>query len=206
MTDLIFYTNPMSRGQITRWMLEETGLPYETRILEYESTMKAPEFLAINPMGKVPALRHGDHVVTEAAAICMYLAEIAPQAGLAPAPGDPLRADYMRWMFFGAGTLEPAVITHFMGVETTDPAAYRRAGWGSFPRVIDVMQDHLSDGRRYWLGDAFSAVDVYIGAQLAFGLQFETLPKGGVFDSYVAGLKSRPAAIRADKIDAPAAG
>ena len=99
--ELVFYTNPRSRGRIVRWMLEEIGQPYRTEVLDYSTTMKAPAYLAINPMGKVPALRHGDAVVTEAAAICAYLADAFPQAKLAPPPGDRLRAPYYRWMFFG---------------------------------------------------------------------------------------------------------
>ncbi len=103
--ELVLYTHPMSRGRVARWMLEETGQPYRTEVLEYGSSMKAPSYLAINPMGKVPALRHGDAVITENAAICAYLADAFPQANLAPAPGDPLRGPYFRWLFFAAGPL-----------------------------------------------------------------------------------------------------
>src|SRR4051794_9344102 len=107
MTDeLVFYTHPMSRGRIVRWMLEEVGQPYRTEVLEYGTTMKAPEYRAINPMGKVPAIRHGDTVVTETAAICAYLADAFPEAGLAPPPGDRLRGPYYRWLFFVAGPLK----------------------------------------------------------------------------------------------------
>ena len=98
--ELVFYTNPMSRGRIVRWMLEEVGQPYRTELLDYATTMKAPEYLAINPMGKVPALRHGETVVTEAAAICAYLADAFPAAGLAPPHGHRLRGPYYRWLFF----------------------------------------------------------------------------------------------------------
>src|SRR5579863_1352119 len=107
--DLVFYTNPMSRGRVIRWMLEEVGQPYRTEVLDYATTLKAPEYLAINPMGKVPALRHGDTVVTETAAICAYLADAFPAAGLAPPPGHKLRAPYYRWLFFTAGPLEAAL-------------------------------------------------------------------------------------------------
>src|SRR5271157_6454007 len=106
--DLVFYTHPMSRGRIVRWMLEEIGQPYRTEVLDYGTSMKAPAYLAINPMGKVPALAHGDAVVTEAAAICAYLADAFPQAGLAPPPGDHRRAPYYRWLFFTAGPFEAA--------------------------------------------------------------------------------------------------
>src|SRR5271154_4323343 len=112
---LVLYTNPRSRGRIARWMLEEVGQPYRTEVLDYGTTMKAPAYLAINPMGKVPALTHGDAVVTEAAAICAYLADAFPQAGLAPAPGTPLRAPYYRWMFFAAGPVEAAVSNKALG-------------------------------------------------------------------------------------------
>src|SRR5215212_894862 len=107
-SDLVFYTNPMSRGRIVRWMLEEIGRPYRTEILDYATTMKAPAYLAINPMGKVPALRHG-------AAICAYLADAFPDSGLAPPPGDRLRAPYYRWLFFAAGPLEAAATNRMMG-------------------------------------------------------------------------------------------
>ncbi|MGQ0559710.1 MAG: glutathione S-transferase N-terminal domain-containing protein, partial [Sphingosinicella sp.] len=107
---LVFYTNPQSRGRMIRWMLEEVGEPYETVVLEYGTTMKAPGYLAVNPMGKVPAIRHGDTVVTETAAICAYLADMFPDRGLAPAPGSQMRGPYYRWLFFGAGPVE-AVIT-----------------------------------------------------------------------------------------------
>src|SRR6516225_11637749 len=98
--DLVLYTNPMSRGRIARWMLEEVGQPYEVEVLEYGTSMKAPAYLAVNPMGKVPALRHGEAIVTEVAAICAYLADAFPQAGLAPPLADPRRAAYFRWLFF----------------------------------------------------------------------------------------------------------
>src|SRR6201997_2445820 len=118
MTDeLVFYTNPMSRGRVIRWMLEEVGQPYKTEILDYGTTMKAPAYLAINPMGKVPALRHGETVITECAAICAYLADAFPQAGLAPPPGDRARGPYYRWLFFVAGPLEAAVTDRTLGVE-----------------------------------------------------------------------------------------
>src|SRR4051794_33627229 len=116
MTDgLVFYTHPMSRGRIVRWMLEEIGCPYRSEILAYGTTMKAPAYLAVNPMGKVPALRHADAIVTETPAICAYLADAFPDSGLAPPPGDPLRAPYYRWLFFAAGPLEAAATNKAMG-------------------------------------------------------------------------------------------
>ena len=106
MADLIFYTNPMSRGQTIRWMLEEIGQPYDTEILDFGSTLKQEPYLSINPMGKVPAIKHRGKVVTEVAAICCYLADAFPEAGLAPDPKD--RADYYRWIFFTSGPVEAA--------------------------------------------------------------------------------------------------
>src|SRR5687767_12130319 len=116
MSDLVFYTNPMSRGRIIRWMLEEVGQPYETKLLDFPA-MKAPEYLAINPMGKVPAIKHGDTAVTECAAICAYLADAFPEAGLAPPPGSKLRGPYYRWLFFGAGPIEQGAAIQALKVE-----------------------------------------------------------------------------------------
>src|SRR3569832_1225535 len=115
--ELVFYTNPMSRGRIVRWMLEEVGAPYRTEVLSYESSMKAPEYLAINPMGKVPAIRHGETEVTEAAAICAYLADAFPQADLAPPATSRLRGPYYRWLFFDAEPVEQAVTNTSMGFQ-----------------------------------------------------------------------------------------
>ncbi len=132
MTDeLVFYTNPMSRGRIVRWMLEEIGQPYRTELLEYGTTMKAPAYLAINPMGKVPAIRHGDTVVTESAAICAYLADAFPQSGLAPAAGDRLRGPYYRWLFFGAGPLEAAASNKALGFVVPE-GRERMIGYGQY--------------------------------------------------------------------------
>src|SRR4051794_32436191 len=133
--ELVFYTNPMSRGRIVRWMLEEVGAPYRTEVLDYGTTMKAPGYLAVNPMGKVPAIRHGDAVVTEAAAICAYLADAFPKAGLAPAPGERLRGPYYRWLFFGAGPIEAAATNKAMGFEVP-PDRKPMAGYGSPPDAI----------------------------------------------------------------------
>jgi glutathione S-transferase len=128
--ELVFYTNPMSRGRIVRWMLEEVGKPYRTEIMGYADRMKSPEYLAINPMGKVPAITHGEVVVTEAAAICAYLADAFPEAGLAPPPGDKQRGTYYRWMFFAAGPIESVVISKVLGFEVP-PERRRSAGWGA---------------------------------------------------------------------------
>src|SRR5579859_442413 len=132
--DLIFYTNPQSRGRIVRWMLEEVGAPYRTEVLGYADSMKAAAYLAINPMGKVPAIKHGDTVVTEGAAICAYLAETFPEAGLAPTAAE--RGRYFRWMFFAAGPFETAVTNRALGFEVP-PERLRMAGCGSFQSVLD---------------------------------------------------------------------
>ena len=132
--ELVFYTDPQSRGRIVRWMLAELGQPYRTELLDYGTTMKAPAYLAINPMGKVPAIRHGDTVVTEAAAICAYLADAFPEARLAPPPGDRLRGSYYRWLFFGAGPLEAAWTNRTMGF-VVPPERERMMGYGRFEHV-----------------------------------------------------------------------
>jgi glutathione S-transferase len=199
MADLTLYTNPMSRGRIARWMLEETGVPYETVVLEYGSTMKAPEYLALNPMGKVPALRHGDVVVTEGAAICAYLADAFPQAGLAPPVGSPERGAYYRWLFFGAGPVEAAVTNASMNVPDT-PELQGRVGYGSLVRVLDTLESLLRD-REYILGDRFSAVDVYLGSQIGWGVMFGTMEERPGFRPYFERISSRPAARRANEAD-----
>ena len=195
--DLIFYTNPMSRGRIARWMLEEVGAPYRTELLEYGMTMKAPAYLAINPMGKVPAIRHGETVVTEGAAICAYLADAFPAAGLAPPPAE--RAAYYRWLFFAAGPVEAAVTNKSLGFEV--PAGREMmAGYGDFERVINVLEQAVlvSD---YIAGAAFSAADVYFGSQIGWGMQFGSMEKRPAFEAYWARISDRPAAIRAREID-----
>jgi glutathione S-transferase len=198
--ELVFYTNPMSRGRVVRWMLEEVGQPYRTELLDYATTMKAPEYLAINPMGKVPALRHGDTVVTETAAICAYLADAFPAAGLAPPSGHRLRGPYYRWLFFGAGPVEAAWTNQAMGF-IVPPDKARMSGYGgSFAAVLDTLGAALSQAR-YLAGDSFTAADLYVGANLGFGLQFGMIDKRPVFEEYVARLSARPAAVRAKQID-----
>jgi glutathione S-transferase len=197
--ELVFYTNPMSRGRIARWMLEEVGQPYRTELLDYASTMKAPEYLAINPMGKVPALRHGDTVITECAAICAYLADAFPAAGLAPPHTDHARAPYYRWMFFAAGPLEAAWTNQAMGF-TVPPDRERMSGYGNLAAVLDTLEAAVS-GSPYLAGDTFTAADVYVGSQLGFGLQFGMIEKRPAFVDYVGRLTTRPAAIRAKQID-----
>ncbi len=197
---LVFYTNPMSRGRIARWMLEETCAAYETRVLSYGPEMKAPEYLALNPMGKVPAIVHDGRVVTEAAAICAYLAFAFPAAGLAPEPDE--RADFFRWMFFAAGPGEAAITNAAFGFALPDTDEARgRAGYGSLDAVADALAALLADGRPHVCGRRFTAADVYVGAQIRFGLHFDSLPERPGFADYAKRLASRPALIRANEID-----
>ena len=197
--ELVFYTHPMSRGRIVRWMLEEVGHPYRTELLEYGTTMKAPAYLAVNPMGKVPAIRHGDTVVTEAAAICAYLADAFPQAGLAPPPGDRRRGPYYRWLFFGAGPVEAAVTAKSCGFVVPED---RRgmAGWGSLEAVVEALESAVS-GADYVAGDRFTAADVYLGAQIGWGMHFGTIERRPALERYWERISSRPAAVRAREID-----
>lgn len=197
MSDLILYTNPMSRGRIARWMLEEVGQPYRTEILDYGTTMKGTAYLAINPMGKVPAIRHGDTVVTEAAAICAYLADAFPEAGLAPPPAE--RGAYYRWLFFAAGPLEAAVTAKALGLEAPADKAMM-AGYGSYDQTVDTLEKAVT-GRDYIASDRFTAADLYIAAHIGWGMQFGTIPKRPAFEAYAERLYARPAHKRATEID-----
>ncbi len=197
--EIVFYTNPMSRGRIARWMLEEVGRPYRTVVLDYGTTMKAPDYLALNPMGKVPAITHRGVTVTECAAVCAYLADAFPDTGLAPAFDDPARGTYLRWMFFAAGPLEAAVTAKSMNLlAPADKAGM--AGYGSFEQVVDALETAVSTGP-WILGDRFSAADVYVGSQIGWGLQFRSLPDRDAFKAYAARLFRREAAQRARDLD-----
>jgi len=196
MADLIFYTNPQSRGRIVRWMLEEVGQPYETEVIPYDQ-IKSERYLAVNPMGKVPSIKHGGHVVTECAAICAYLADVFPQAGLGPS--DDEKADYYRWLFYAAGPVEAAVSNKAMGWEPT-PERERMFGYGNFDKVIAVL-DELFSLRDYVCGDRFTAADVYVGSQLMFPMQFKMLPERDSFLRYRDRLQARDAYKRATEID-----
>lgn len=197
-TPLTLYTNPMSRGRIARWMLEETGVPYHTEILEYDGSMKAPEYLDINPLGKVPTVVHGDQIVTECAAICAYLAEAFPESGLAPTASE--RGAYFRWLFFAAGPLEAAVTDkNVLGLEV--PADKQRmVGYGSFQTVMDALAGALSV-TPYIAGERFTAADVYVGAQVNWGLQFGSFEHRPEFAAYADRVTQRPAYRRATEMD-----
>jgi glutathione S-transferase len=188
-----FYTNPRSRGAMVQWMLEELGQPYTTHVLDYGTTMKAPEYLAINPMGKVPAIRHDGQVVTEVAAIIAYLADTFPEAGLGPTPQE--RAAYLRWLFFAAGPVEAAVTNQALGVEI--PADRKgMVGYGSFDAVIAVLEARLTESP-YIAGARFTAADVYVGSQIGWGMMFKTMPERPAFVAYWDRLKDRPARHKA---------
>jgi glutathione S-transferase len=197
--ELVLYTNPMSRGRVARWMLEEIGEPYKVEVVDYASTMKGPAYLAINPMGKVPALRHGDAVVTETAAICAYLADAFPQARLAPPPGDRLRAPYYRWLFFCAGPFEAAASNKAMGF-VVPPERERMMGYGTFAKTISTLEAAISSGD-YLVGNRFSAADLYVGAQVGFGMMFGTLERRPAFERYWQRMSARPAYVRATQLD-----
>ncbi|MEO1608310.1 MAG: glutathione S-transferase family protein [Pseudomonadota bacterium] len=198
---LVFYTNPMSRGRTTRWMLEEIAVPYETEVLTYGGTMKSPDYLAINPMGKVPAIKHGDTVVTECAAIIAYLADAFPEAGLAPAVDDPRRGAYYRWLFFGAGCVEGAASAATIGIKELDERQRAMAGFGSVQQVIDTLDNALSHPQPYLTGDMFTAADLYIGSQLAWLTSYGVFEKRASFVSYIERTTSREAAKLANQID-----
>lgn len=186
---LVLYTNPRSRGVIAQWMLEELGVPYRAETVEYGPAMKAPEYRAINPMGKVPALKHGDVVVTEAAAICAYLADAFPDAGLAPPPGQ--RGTYYRWLFFAAGPMDAAATNQAAGIDFPEEKR-GMVGYGTMADVLDTVEAAVA-GRAYVAGDAFSAADVMLGSALGWGMMFGTIEKRPAFEAYLAGFRSRPA-------------
>jgi len=197
--ELVFYTHPMSRGRIARWMMEEVGKPYRTEVMEHAASMKSPAYLAVNPMGKVPALTHGEVVVTEAAAICAYLADAFPELGLAPPLGDKRRAPYFRWMFFAAGPVEGAMAARALGAEVK-PEQKRMVGWGDHADLLHGLESAVT-GRDFIVGDSFSAADVYFGSSVIWGMQFGTIEKRPVLEAYAERLKSRPAYVRATEID-----
>jgi len=199
MAELTLYHAAPSRSSIVRWMLEEIGEPYEIKLLRLsEGDQQKPDYLAINPMGKVPALKHGDVVITEAAAICTYLADAFPKAGLSVPIGDPRRGIYLKWLFFGPGCLEPAVIDR-AAPRKEEP---RRAmlGYGDFETVMNVLAKAVEKGP--WLmGEQFTAADVVIGSNIRWGTIFKLLPERKEFLDYSARIAARPAAQRAEAKD-----
>jgi glutathione S-transferase len=199
MADYTFFTNPMSRGQIVRWALHEVDADYEQVLIEWQN--KSPDFLAANPMGKVPTIIHhtddGDRVVTEAAAICLYLAEMEPEAGLLPT--DAELADYLRWTLFAAGPVEQAITSRALKFEPT-PEQQPMAGWGSFDRTMDTLEQHLSR-RDYVCGDRFTMADVYVGSTVDWGLTFGIVPPREAFVAYAERIQARPQYKEAKAVD-----
>ena len=193
------YWSPRSRSFSALWLMEETGQPYERVLTDISAgAQKTPEYLAINPMGKVPALKDGEATLAEAAAICAYVAERYPEAKLAPPPGDRLRAKYLYWLFFSPGCIEPAMVQLATKIEM-NPAA---AGWGEAQRVFDVLDAALAKGP-WLLGDTFSAADIMIGSGLNFAVRlFKMVPSRPSFDAYIARCMARPAFQRAETIAA----
>lgn len=193
MTDeIVFYTNPQSRGLTTHWMLEEIGCPYRMVVKEYGPDMKSPDYLAINPMGKVPALVHGKTVVTETGAILAYLADLFPGSKLAPSVGD--RGAYYRWLFFVAGCGEPAMANKVAGWEPT-PEKQRSFGYGSYQATMDTLEKAVA-GKRFIAADHFTAADVYVASFLNFGMMFGVIEKRAAFETYVKPHVERPAWLK----------
>lgn len=199
MQSLTHYSNPQSRGRITHWMLEELGEAYDTVWLDYESSMQAPEYLALNPMGKVPAIKHGDTVITEVAAICTYLAARFPEKGLIPATDDPVLGTFYRWMYFAAGPLEQAVTAKSFGWEVS-PEQAMTVGFGNYTSTIDTLKTALEPGP-YICGEQFTATDIYLGSHLRWGMMFATIDKHPLFEEYVERLSQRPAFQQAEQLN-----
>lgn len=188
-----------SRSSTVLWMLEELGEPYRLEVLDLKKNEQLlPAYLAINPMGKVPALEHDGQVITEVGAICFYLADAFPRARLAPAIGDPLRGAYVRWMFYQGNCLEPAVIDRALKRE---PGTRGMSPYGDYATVVDVVARAVADGP-WFLGDRFTALDVYFGSAIRWTMQFGLLPERPEFTAYVARLQERPALRRAMQTDA----
>jgi len=194
--ELVFYTNPQSRGVVTHWMLEEIGCPYRAEALGFGPPMKSPEYLAINPMGKVPAIKHGNVVVTENGAILCHLADAFPQAKLAPPIGK--RGAYYRWLFFTAGCGEPAMGNKAAGWDPSTPELQGRFGFGSYKLTMDTLEKAVT-GRRHIAADYFTAADLYVASFLNLGMMFGMIEKRPAFEAYVKSHIERPAALRAQK-------
>jgi glutathione S-transferase len=199
MADLTLYHAAPSRSSVVLWMLEEIGQPYDIHLLSLaQGTNREPEYLAVNPMGKVPALRHGDVVITEVAAVCTYLADAFPQAGLNIPLDDPRRGPYLKWLFFGPGVLEPAMMDRRFPRSGEPPRA--ALGYGDFDTTMDVLAKAVAPGP-FLMGDRFTAADVVIGSNLRWGTMFKMIPERPEFADYIARIAGRPAAKRAQTKD-----
>jgi len=200
MPKLVFYHAAPSRSSIVHWMLEELGQPYELQMVSFKKgENRQPAFLAINPMGKLPALKHGETVITEAAAICTYLADEFPQAGLNIPVGDPRRGTYLKWLFFGPSCVEPAITER--AFPRKEPPSRATLGFGDFDTVVDVLAKAAAAASPYLLGQKFTAADVIIGSGLRWGTMFKLLPERPEFKGYLAALAERPALRRATEKD-----
>jgi len=198
MTDdvITFYHNPMSRGRTVHWMLEEVGVPYRVELLSFEKAEhKTPSYLALNPMGKIPTIVHRGTVVTEAAAICAYLADAFPAAGLAPACDDPARGTYFRWLFFGAGCMEPAIVDRMLARPAPERAG--AVGYGTYDNAMDALEQAVTPGP-FILGERFSAADVYGGSGIGWGLMAKGIEPRPAFVAYVERCTQRPAYKRCE--------
>lgn len=194
---LTFYTHPMSRGRVARWMLEEVQAEYDTVVMQLGKKITDPRFLAMNPMGKVPVIVHDGVVVTECAAICAYLADVFPDRDLVPPPAE--RGPYYRWLLFGAGCLEPAAINQGLGVEIA-PEQEGMVGYRTFAATLDTLEWQLEKSS-YIAGEAFTAADVYVGAQLGWGIEFGSIKDRPTISDYVDRMFARPAHERAVELD-----
>ena len=200
MATLTLYHAAPSRSSIVRWMLEELGEPYDLEVMDLQSGIqRQAEYRKINPMGKVPALRHGDAIVTEAAAICAYLADEFPKAGLNVAVGDPLRGQYLKWLFFSPGCLEPAMMDK--AYPRQEEPFSGTLGYGGFDLVMEVVSEAVGKGGDYLLGDRFTAADIVLGSTLRWGMMFGLLPLTEELEAYVKRLEARPALQRALTLD-----
>ena len=199
MPKLTLYHIAPSRSSIVHWMLEEVGQPYDIHLLSMNrGENRAPEYLAVNPMGKVPALKHCNVVITEAAAICAYLADEFPQAGLNVPIGDPRRGVYLKWLFFGPSCIEPAMTDR--AFPRKEEARRAMLGYGDFDTVMDVVAKAVAPGP-YLIGERFTAADVIVGATLRWGMMFKLIPERPEFTAYAARLAQRPALQRAEAKD-----
>jgi len=201
--DITLFTNKLSRGRIVHWMLEELGEPYQIEWVEFGRNMKQKDYLAINPMGKVPALKHGESIITETPAILTYLADTFPDKGLIPAQGSAARADFYRWLFFVAGPLEQATIASCLGWKTPRSTpmgtpARGFVGYGNMTLTLDAIENHLNQ-HTYVCGDQFTAADVYLASHLSFGIDYtKAYATRPTFDTYLEKTLQRPAKMRVD--------
>jgi glutathione S-transferase len=199
MAKLTLYHAAPSRSSITHWMLEEIGEPYDLHLLNMKNDdQRKPEYLAINPMGKVPALKHGDTVITESAAICTYLADEFPRAKLNVPIGDPRRGVYLKWLFFGPSCIEPAITDR--AFPRKEEARRGALGYGDLDTTMDVVAKGVAKGP-YLLGEQFTAADIVIGSTLRWGTMFKLIPERPEFTAYVARLVERPALQRSEAKD-----